>query len=151
MHSFCINNRNFTFKKSKNISKGYILISRVLHSLLTHSSRCLSQEKTFMTGSGLCIIWLGLLKQSRASLVAQMLKNLPTMLETWSDPWVGKIPPEEEMETHSSILAWRIHGQRNLAGYSPWVTNNQVSPLLPETQITHISVNNSVPSTVLLC
>ena len=24
------------------------------------------------------------------------------------------------MATHSSILAWRIHGQRRLAGYSPW-------------------------------
>jgi len=24
------------------------------------------------------------------------------------DPWVGKIPLEEEMATHSSILAWRI-------------------------------------------
>ena len=27
---------------------------------------------------------------------------------------------EEEMENHSSILAWRIHGQRSLVGYSPW-------------------------------
>ena len=27
---------------------------------------------------------------------------------------------EEEMATHSSILAWRIHGQRSLVGYSPW-------------------------------
>ena len=40
------------------------------------------------------------------------------------DPWVGKIPGsrrslEEEMATHSSVLAWRIHGQRRLAGYSP--------------------------------
>ena len=26
---------------------------------------------------------------------------------------------EKEMATHSSILAWRIHGQRSLAGYSP--------------------------------
>ena len=25
---------------------------------------------------------------------------------------------EEEMETHSSILAWRIHGQGSLTGYS---------------------------------
>ena len=25
-----------------------------------------------------------------------------------SDPWVGKIPLEEEMATHSSILGWRI-------------------------------------------
>ena len=24
------------------------------------------------------------------------------------DPWFGKIPPEKEMATHSSILAWRI-------------------------------------------
>jgi len=24
------------------------------------------------------------------------------------DPWVGKIPLEEEMATHSSLLAWRI-------------------------------------------
>ena len=27
---------------------------------------------------------------------------------------------EKEMAIHSSILAWRIHGQRTLAGYSPW-------------------------------
>ena len=24
------------------------------------------------------------------------------------------------MATHSSILAWKSHGQRRLAGYSPW-------------------------------
>ena len=24
------------------------------------------------------------------------------------------------MAIHSSILAWRIHGQRSLAGYNPW-------------------------------
>ena len=29
-------------------------------------------------------------------------------------------PLEKKMATHSSILAWRIHGQRTLAGYSPW-------------------------------
>ena len=29
-------------------------------------------------------------------------------------------PLEKEMTAHSSILAWKIHGQRNLAGYSPW-------------------------------
>ena len=27
---------------------------------------------------------------------------------------------EKEMATHSGILAWRIPGQRSLAGYSPW-------------------------------
>ena len=28
-------------------------------------------------------------------------------------------PPEKEMATHLSILAWEIHGQRSLTGYSP--------------------------------
>ena len=28
-------------------------------------------------------------------------------------------PFEKEMATHTSILAWRIHGQRSLVGYSP--------------------------------
>ena len=27
---------------------------------------------------------------------------------------------EKEMATHSSILAWEIHGQSSLVGYSPW-------------------------------
>ena len=27
---------------------------------------------------------------------------------------------EEEMATHSSILAWKSHVQRSLVGYSPW-------------------------------
>ena len=29
-------------------------------------------------------------------------------------------PLESEMATHSSILAWEIHGKRNLVGYNPW-------------------------------
>ena len=43
-----------------------------------------------------------------ASLVAQMVKNLPAMQEAWvpSLGWEG--PWEKEMATHSSILAWRI-------------------------------------------
>ena len=27
---------------------------------------------------------------------------------------------EKEMATHSSVLAWRIHGPRSLVGYNPW-------------------------------
>ena len=41
-------------------------------------------------------------------LVAQLAKNLPAMQETWFNPWVGKIPLEKGMATHSTILAWRI-------------------------------------------
>ena len=52
--------------------------------------------------------------------MAQTVKRLPTMRETrvrslgWEDPL------EKEMATHSSILAWKIHGRRSLVGYSPW-------------------------------
>ena len=36
------------------------------------------------------------------------------------DLWDPEDPLEEEIATHSNILAWRSHGQRNLVGYSPW-------------------------------
>ena len=42
-----------------------------------------------------------------ASLVAQTVKNLPAMWETWV-PSLGWEDPEEGMATHSSVLAWRI-------------------------------------------
>ena len=51
-----------------------------------------------------------------ASLVAQTVKNLPAMQETWVLSLGWKDPLVEGMATHSSILAWRIHGQRGLAG-----------------------------------
>ena len=39
------------------------------------------------------------------SLVAEMVKHLPTMQETWVQPLGGQDPLEKEMATHSSILA----------------------------------------------
>ena len=52
--------------------------------------------------------------------MAQMVKNPPAMWETWVQSQGWEDPLEEGMATHSSILAWRTHGQRNLAGYCPW-------------------------------
>ena len=43
-----------------------------------------------------------------ASLVAQMVKNLPAVRETWVGSLGWEDPLEKEMMTHSSILAWRI-------------------------------------------
>ena len=40
--------------------------------------------------------------------MAQMVKNLPTMLETWVRSLGQKDPLEKGMATHSCILAWRI-------------------------------------------
>ena len=47
-------------------------------------------------------------KQYRASLVAQMVKNLPTRQEIRVQFLGQEDPLEKEMATHSSILAWRI-------------------------------------------
>ena len=44
----------------------------------------------------------------RTSLVAQRLKRLPAMQETWVRSLGRKDPLEKEMATHSSTLAWRI-------------------------------------------
>ena len=52
-------------------------------------------------------------------LVAQTVKNQSAMQETGFQSLGQGDPLEKGMATHSSILAWRIHGQRNLAGYSP--------------------------------
>ena len=49
-----------------------------------------------------------------------MVKNLPAMQEMQVGFLDRKDPLEKEMATHSSVLAWEIHGQRSLAGYSPW-------------------------------
>ena len=45
---------------------------------------------------------------SGASLVAQLVKNLPAMQETWVRFLGQEDPLEKEMATQSSILAWRI-------------------------------------------
>ena len=42
------------------------------------------------------------------SLVAQTVKRLPTMRETWVWSLSQEDPLEKEMATHSSILAWKI-------------------------------------------
>ena len=43
-----------------------------------------------------------------ASLVAQMVKNLPAMWETWVQSLGWEDSLEEGMATHFNILAWRI-------------------------------------------
>ena len=52
------------------------------------------------------------LQYSWASLVVQLVKNLPAMWETWVWSWSWKDLLEKATAIHSSSLAWRI--------YSPW-------------------------------
>ena len=46
--------------------------------------------------------------RNKTSLVAQMVNHLPTMQETRVRSLGWEDPPEKEMATHSSILAWKI-------------------------------------------
>ena len=48
------------------------------------------------------------LQYSWASLVAQLVKNLPAMQETWAPSLGWEGPLEKGKATHSIILAWRI-------------------------------------------
>ena len=56
------------------------------------------------------------------SLVAQTVKRLPAMQETWEDPL------EKEMATHSSTLAWKMPWTEEAGGLqsmgSPRVRHN---------------------------
>ena len=52
---------------------------------------------------------------------AQMVKNLPSMQETWVQSLGQEDLLEKEMATHSAVfLSRESHGQRSLEGYSPW-------------------------------
>ena len=56
-----------------------------------------------------------------------MVKNLPASagdMRQWFDPWVRKIL-EEDMATHSSILAWRIPWTGGPAGLQSMVSHKE--------------------------
>ena len=73
-----------------------------------HLQYLLSGKKNNET---LCIV--------KTSLVAQMVKHLPTMWETRVQSLAQEDLLEKEVATHSSILT-SSRGRKSLVGYSPW-------------------------------
>ena len=59
------------------------------------------------------------IKSIGASLVAQMIKNLPVIQRSRFDSWVRKIPWKSEWKPTPVFLLGEFHGQGNLVGYSP--------------------------------
>ena len=53
-------------------------------------------------------------------LAAQMLRSLPAVQETHVWSWVGKIPWRRKWQSTPGFFPGESHGQRSLAGYSPW-------------------------------
>ena len=86
------------------------LIHRRKHSPVGIKSACNAGDPSLVPGSGrssgegigypLQYFW--------ASLVVQLVKNLPAMWKTWVRSLGWEDPLEKGKATHSSILAWRI-------------------------------------------
>ena len=76
-----------------------------------------------------CWSFFGGFYESRASLVAQLVKNPPTMQDTTCNVRnLGSIPGSGRFLGEGNgnplhILAWEIPEQRSLVGYSPWGLN----------------------------
>ena len=71
--------------------------------LCTHSPKGREEQASISMGW-----WLGWFDQSQVPVGAQPVKNLPAMQKTWVQSLGQEHPLEKGMETHSSILAWRI-------------------------------------------
>ena len=56
----------------------------------------------------------------QTSLVAQMVKSLPAVQETWVQYLGQEDPLQKGIATHSSILARRIPWKDEPGGYSSW-------------------------------
>ena len=83
----------------------------IRHRLRILNSRPGTHQSVFLTST---------IGDSGVSLVAQMVKNLPTMQETWFQSLGQEDPVEKEMATTPVFLPGEFHGQRSMVGYSPW-------------------------------
>ena len=81
---------------------------RLCHKQLAHNKKFITQWQ----------IWKNHLPSS-TSLVAQMVKHLPTMRETWVPSLGREDALENEMATHSGVLAWKIPQTQEPGGLQP--------------------------------
>ena len=58
--------------------------------------------------------------ETGASLVSQTVKNLPAPQVTRFNPFVKRIPWRRKWQPTPVFLPGESHGQRSLAGHSPW-------------------------------
>ena len=82
---------------------------------------CNIGEVCWSIGPYLLGIWIhSAYSKSWASFVVHMIKNLPTMQETWVQSLVGKIPWRRKWQPTPGLLPGKFHGQRSGTSYSPW-------------------------------
>ena len=82
--------------------------------------------------------------------MAQWVKNLPKMQERRRvDPWVGKFPRRTAWQRTPVFLSGESHGQRSLAGYSPWGCRELDTAEVAEYSRTHITSEATYKLSVL--
>ena len=72
--------------------------------------------------------------------MAQRVKYLPAMQETWVRSLGWEDPLEKEMATHSGTLAWKIPWMEKPVGYSLW--GRKESDTTEQLHFTRASFNN---------
>ena len=78
-------------------------------------------------------------------LVVQTVKDLPAMWEPWIRSLGWEDPMEKEMQATPVFLPGEFHGQRSLAGYSPWSRKDLD---MTEQLILSLSLSSSMPGRV---
>ena len=90
----------------------------------TYTHILIDRQKDIIVRKYLCSIYLSLCihifmpmhKSTWTFLVAQMVKNLPGMQETWVQSLVQEDILKKEIVIHSTILSWRIPWTEDLGG-----------------------------------
>ena len=86
-------------------------------SMLINSPGQVDKEKNDILSLDCLSLWLSI---ASLTMVAQMVKNLPAVQEAWLRSLCWEDPLEKGMAIHFSIFSGESHGQRCLAGCSPW-------------------------------
>ena len=75
-----------------------------------------------------------------------MVRNPPAMQDPSFDPWVGKIPWRREWQPTPVFLSGEFHGQRSLAGHSPWGCKelDMTEPLTHTHTVSHFEENSNL-------
>ena len=58
------------------------------------------------------------------------------------DPWIGKIPCRRKWQPTPGFLPGKFHGQRSLAGYSPWVARVRHNLVTKPERVNCVAVNS---------
>ena len=85
-----------------------LLWVKLLNSIACNREMVHDRKSQLMNQTSLSLILRNCQTPPQPSLVAQAIKNLPVMWEAWVQSLGWEDPLEEEIATHSSILAWRI-------------------------------------------